>query len=293
MPTSDSRILVTGANGHLGRLVVGHLLDRVPAARVVVTARDAGSVADLAARGVEVRAADYDDPASLDAALAGIDRLLLISANEVGKRAPQHRNVIDAARRAGVRFIAYTSILHADTGQLKLAEEHLATEATLRTSGIPFALLRNGWYTENQTGSAGAAVQHGVVLGSAKDGRFSFAARDDYAEAAAVVIASDDDQRGRIYELAGDEGYTLAQLADELARQSGRPVAYKNLPEAELAATLEGFGLPAPLADILADSDVRASRGALYDNSRQLSALIGRPTTPLAQSVAEALAPAR
>lgn len=289
MPTSSAKILVTGASGQLGRLVVQHLLDRVPAARVVAMARDAGAVADLAARGVEVRAADYDDPASLDRAFAGVERLLLISANVPGKRATQHANAVAAAKRAGVAFIAYTSILHADTNGMRLSEEHLATEAALRAAGIPFALLRNGWYAENQTASAGAAVQHGAVLGSAKDGRISFAARTDYAEAAAAVLASDADQSGRVYELAGDEGHTLSELAADLARESGKPVVYRDLPEAELAAALRTFGLPPALADILADCDVQASHGALYDDSRQLRALIGRPTTPLARSVADAL----
>lgn len=289
MPSSDSKILVTGAHGHLGGLAVRHLLDRVPASRLIATARDAGALSDLAERGVEVRQADYDDSASLDRALAGVDRLLLVSANIVGQRARQHRNVIDAAKRAGIGFIAYTSILHADTNGMQLAGEHLATEGALRESGIPFALLRNGWYSENYTASAPAAVQHGVVLGAAKDGRFSFATRTDYAEAAAVVIASDDDQRGRVYELAGDEAHSLPELAAAYARQSGKQVVYRDVPEAELSAALKGFGLPPAIADVLADSDVQAARGVLRDDDRQLSRLIGRPTTPLAQSVAEAL----
>lgn len=288
--TTSENIAVTGATGQLGRLVIADLLNIAPAARITGLVRNAAAAKDLADRGVEVRTADYNDPASLAAALAGVDKVLLISSNEIGRRAQQHRNVIDAAKAAGVKLLAYTSILHADASPLALAAEHRETEALIRASGVPFVLLRNGWYTENYTGNVGAAVQHGAVLGAAADGRISSAARADYAAAAAAVLASRQSQAGKVYELAGDSAFTLAEYAAEIARQSGKPVVYNDLGEAGYKAALQGIGLPEVFADLYAESDAKAAKGALYDESRQLSALIGRPTTPLAQSVAAALA---
>ena len=281
-------IVITGASGQLGRLVIQNLLKRLPAKEIVAAVRNPGKVQDLAALGIQVRQADYDRPETLAAAFQGADRLLLVSSNEIGKRYPQHRAVIDAARSAGVKLLAYTSLLHADTSPLGLADEHKATEVCLAAAGIPFVLLRNGWYTQNYTASIPAALQHGAFLGSAGNGRIASAARADYAEAAAVVLLGED-QAGRVHELAGDQAYTLADLAAEIGRQSGRPMVYKDLPEAEYRSILEGAGLPAGLAHMLAQSDEAASRGGLYDDSRTLSRLIGRPTTPLAAVVAEAL----
>lgn len=281
-------IVVTGATGQLGRLVINKLLQTVPAGSIVALARDPAKAADLAALGVQVRQADYTEPATLDAALAGAQKLLLISSSEVGQRVAQHRAVIDAAVRARVALLAYTSLLHADTSPLGLAIEHKETEAMLKASGLPFVLLRNGWYTENYAASVPAALAHGAVIGSAGEGRIASAARADYAAAAAAVLTGAD-QAGRVYELAGDTAYTLAEFAAEIARQSGKAVVYKNLPEADHQAALVGFGLPQPLAAMLADSDVGASKAALFDTGRQLSALIGRATTPLRDTVAAAL----
>lgn len=281
-------IVVTGASGQLGRLVIEALLKKLPAGEIVAAVRNPEKVADLAARGVQVRPADYDQPASLAAAFKGADKLLLISASEVGRRVPQHRAVIDAAKAAGVGLLAYTSLLHADTSPLPLAAEHKETESLIRASGLPAVILRNGWYTENYTAGIHTALQYGVVLGSAKQGRIASAARADFAEAAAAVLTQDN-QAGRIYELAGDESYTLSELAAEIARQSGKAVAYQDLPESEFKAALLGAGLPDFLATLLAESDVGASKGGLFDDSRQLSALIGRPTTPLAELVKLAL----
>lgn len=281
-------IVVTGASGQLGRLVIEALLKKLPAGEIVAAVRNPEKVADLAARGVQVRPADYDQPASLAAAFKGADKLLLISASEVGRRVPQHRAVIDAAKAAGVGLLAYTSLLHADTSPLPLAAEHKETESLIRASGLPAVILRNGWYTENYTAGVPSALQYGVVLGSAKQGRIASAARADFAEAAAAVLTQDN-QAGRIYELAGDESYTLSELAAEIARQSGKAVAYQDLPESEFKAALLGAGLPDFLAKLLAESDVGASMGGLFDDSRQLSALIGRPTTPLAELVKLAL----
>jgi NAD(P)H dehydrogenase (quinone) len=221
-------------------------------------------------------------------ALKGIKKLLLISSSEVGQRAQQHQNVINAAKENDIELIAYTSILHADTSPLGLAEEHRATEAMLSESGIPFALLRNGWYSENYTAGIPAALQLGTLYGCAGDGLIASAARADYAAAAAKVITLDN-QGGKTYELSGDKAYTLAELAAEISQQTGKEIGYVNLPEAGYASALEQAGLPAPLAHMLADSDTGASQGGLYDKSQTLSGLIGRPTTPIAESVRESL----
>lgn len=281
-------IAVTGASGQLGRLVMEGLLARVPAENLVAAVRNPARVADLAARGVTVRAADYGKPDTLDAALAGVDRLLLISSSEVGGRVPQHRNVIEAAKRAGVGLVAYTSILHADTTPLGLGAEHRETEALLRASGLPHVILRNGWYTENYLASLPGALQHGAFVGCAGDGRIASAARADYA-AAAVAVLTGEGHAGKVYELAGDTAYTLAELAAEVSRRTGRQIGYTDLPQAEFRAVLVGAGLPGPVADLLADSDAGASRGGLFDEGHQLSALIGRPTTPLSALVEAAL----
>lgn len=277
-------ILVTGATGQLGRLVINALLEKTPASNIVAAVRDVSKAADLAAQGVTVRQADYALPATLDAALQGVSKVLLISSNELGQRVQQHQNVIDAAVRAGVALFAYTSVLHADTSPLGLAVEHRATEAALRASGLPYTLLRNGWYTQNYTGNLGAALEHGAILGSAKDGRIAAAGRADYAAAAAVVLTSATKPE-TVYELAGDEAFTLPQLAAEVARQSGKAVVYKDLPEQEYKGFLISVGLPEGLAALLSDSDVGVSKGALEDGSRTLSSLIGRPTLSLADAV--------
>jgi NAD(P)H dehydrogenase (quinone) len=282
-------ILVTGATGQLGRLVIEALLKSVPAAQIVAAVRSPEKASDLAALGVVVRKADYSQPATLDSAFVGVDNALLISSNELGQRAAQHSAVIDAAKRAGVKLLAYTSVLHADTSLLGLAGEHRETEDYLRASGVPFAVLRNGWYNENYTASVPSALAHGAHFGSAGEGRISSAARADYAAAAAVVLSSSDNQAGKVYELAGDESFTLTEFAALIAEQSGQPVVYTNLPEADFKAALIGADLPEPIAELLANSDAAAAKGALFDESRQLSALIGRATTPLAASVAAAL----
>jgi NAD(P)H dehydrogenase (quinone) len=281
-------IVVTGATGQLGRLVIQSLLTKVPAAHIVAAVRNPERAADLAALGVQVRRADYNQPATLESALAGAQKLLLISSSEVGQRTAQHQNVVNAAQRAGVGLVAYTSLLHADRSPLGLAAEHLATEALLRQSGVPHVLLRNGWYTENYLASITPALQHGAFIGSAGTGRIASAARADYADAAAAALTLPD-QAGKVHELAGDTAYTLAEFAAELSRQSGQNVPYVNLPEADYKAALLGAGLPEGLAGLLADSDTGASQGGLFDDQRQLSALIGRPTATLAALITQAL----
>ncbi|WP_195605939.1 SDR family oxidoreductase [Klebsiella oxytoca] len=277
-------IAITGATGQLGQHVLENLLKTVPAGQVVAIVRNPAKAESLSQRGIGVRQADYSDEAALTAALQGVDKLLLISSSEVGQRAVQHRNVINAAKAAGVKFIAYTSLLHADTSPLGLADEHIATEQMLADSGIAYALLRNGWYTENYLASAPPAIEHSVFIGAAGNGKIASATRADYAAAAARVIA-EEGHAGKVYELAGDEAWTLSELAAELSKQSGKNVVYQNLSEADFAAALKGVGLPAGLADMLADSDTGASKGGLFDDSRTLSALIGRPTTTLADSI--------
>lgn len=281
-------IAVTGATGHLGRLVIQELLRSVPAAHIVAAVRSPAKAQDLAALGVQVRQADYTQPATLQAAFAGVDKLLLISSSEVGQRAPQHRAVIAAAKAAGVKLIAYTSVLHADTSTLGLAAEHKDTEVALAASGVPFVLLRNGWYTENYATVVPTAVQYGAVMGSAKEGRIAAAARADYAAAAAAVLVREG-QAGKVYELAGDTAFNLTELAAEIAKQSGKPVAYVDMPQADYAAALVNVGLPEGFAALLADSDAAAANGGLYDGSKQLSQLIGRSTTPIANVIAAAL----
>jgi NAD(P)H dehydrogenase (quinone) len=281
-------IVVTAATGQLGRLVIAELLKRTPAANIIAAVRNVDKAADLAAQGVQVRRADYTDPASLDAALQGASKVLLISSDALGQRVPQHRNVIDAAVRAKVGLLAYTSVLRADTSELGLAAEHKETEALLRASGLPVSILRNGWYQENYTAGLGAALEHGAILGSAGQGRVAAAARADYAAAAAVVLTSA--QPEAVYELAGDDAFTLPELAAEVSRQSGKAVNYQDLPQRDYHQALLGFGLPEGLADLLADSDACAARGALDDKGGALSRLIGRPTRNLSEAVRVALA---
>ncbi|AKL13921.1 TPA: SDR family oxidoreductase [Kluyvera intermedia] len=277
-------IAVTGATGQLGALAVEALLKTVNASEIVAIVRNPAKADALAQKGVVVRQADYGDQAALTAALTGVEKLLLVSSSEVGQRAAQHRNVINAAKAAGVKFIAYTSLLHADKSPLGLHVEHVETENMLADSGIPYALLRNGWYTENYLASAPAALAHGVFIGAAGEGKIASATRADYAAAAARVISTDG-HAGKVYELAGDSAWTLSELAAELSKQSGKPVVYQNMSEAEFAGALKGVGLPDVFANLLADSDIGASKGGLFDDSHTLSKLIGRPTTPLAESV--------
>lgn len=275
-------IAITGATGQLGRLAIAALKAR--GATPIALVRDTAKAADL---GVPARAFDYRTADA--AALEGVETLVLISSNDFDDRAGQHRKVIAAAKEAGVGRIIYTSILKGDTSPMILAQDHIATEAAIRDSGIAATILRNGWYTENYTGALGAALEHGAILGAAAEGQVSTAACKDYAEAIAVT-ALDAGHAGKVYELAGDEGYTLAELAAEVARQSGKPVGFVNLPQADYAKALEGFGLPAGFAAVLADSDARAGEGALFDDSRTLSRLIGRATTPMSATVRDALA---
>ena len=287
MPVTP-KLFVTGATGQLGRHVIDTLLETVPASAIVAGMRDPAKDEEAAnalrKKGVEVRAADYSRPETLTSALAGVDRLLLISSSEIGKRQVQHRNVITAAKDAGVGLIAYTSILHADTSPLFLAEEHRDTEAVLAEADVPFVLLRNGWYTEVYTWRLPLAFKHGVLMGAAGDGRISSAARADYASAAATVLAGGD-HAGRIYELAGDASFTLAELVAVVAEASGKPMAYQNMTPEEFRSAALQAGAPEIVARILSDTDAGVAKGALFDNDGELARLIGRPTTPFQTTI--------
>ncbi len=281
-------IVVTGATGKLGHHVIQGLVKKVPASEVVAAVRSPEKAQDLAALGVELREADYSKPETLATAFAGAEKVLLISSNDLENRMDQQRAVVDAAKKAGVSLIAYTSILYADTSTIGLASDHKATEEYIRVSGIPYVFLRNGWYLENHTESLAPALQHGAILGAAGDGRFASASREDYADAAVAALTTAG-VRNKIYELAGDTPYTLSELAAEVAKQSGKPVVYQNLPEKDFEGALAGFGLPAPVAAMLADSDVAAEKGQLDSSEPDLRTLIGRPTTTLSAAVKAAL----
>ncbi|GAA5126411.1 SDR family oxidoreductase [Haloechinothrix salitolerans] len=279
-------LVVTGATGHLGRLVVEALLDaNVPAERIVAAGRDTAKIADLAERGVAVRAIDYEDPASLRAAFHDAERVLLVSSSELGRRTEQHRNVIEAAQH--VDLLVYTSIANADRSGLRLAEEHLETEKLLHDARVPVTVLRNGWYLENYTDQLSTYVEHGAVFGSAGDGRVNAATRADYAAAAAAVLTRDG-HAGKVYELGG-EAFTMSELAAEVSRATGKDVEYRDLSADEYAKLLAGAGLPEEFAAVLADSDVGIARGDLEVASDDLRTLLGRAPTTLAEAVAAAV----
>ncbi|MBU0474074.1 MAG: SDR family oxidoreductase [Bacteroidetes bacterium] len=280
------KIGVTGATGQLGVKVIKELKEKISTDQIVALVRSPKKAADL---GVEVRSFDYNEPDIMVESLKDIDKLLLISSNEIGKRLEQHTNVIEAAQKAGVKFIAYTSLLHAETSSLVLAGEHVETEKVLKSIEIPFTILRHGWYTENYTNSIYGAIAGGVLLGSSGDGKISSATRDDFAKAAAEVLTSEGHE-GKTYELAGDEAFTMSDMAAEIAQQTGKNIVYKNLPVAEYATALENAGLPEGIAQFLAGTHVSTEKGDLFDSSHQLSQLIKKPTTSLAQAIADALA---
>lgn len=268
---------ITGATGQLGQLVVQNLKERNTGATIVALVRDSNKAASL---GVEARVFDYNRPETLAEALKGIDKLLLISGNEIGNRTAQHKNVIEAAKNAGVKLIAYTSLLHADKSSLVLAGEHLETETLLKESGIPYVILRHGWYTENYVGGLGGVVEHGTFYGSAGNGKIASASRADFAIVDAEVLVTDGHE-GKTYELAGDEIFTLSDFTKTLSEVAGKEVNYQNLPVEEYAKVLEGVGLPEDVAQFYAGTHIGTEKGDLFDDSKTLSKLIGKPTTSL------------
>jgi NAD(P)H dehydrogenase (quinone) len=284
MPT----IAVTGATGHLGRLVVESLLAK--GADVVAVVRDAARATEVLTPGAEVRVASYDDRAALDTALVGVDTLVLVSGNEVGRRVRQHTTVVEAAKAAGVTRVLYTSAPHADTTSLVLAPEHRATEEVIAGSGLAFTFLRNNWYHENFAAQAAQSAEAGVLLGSAREGRTASASRQDYAEAAAVAAVGTGHEN-RVYELAGDVAWTMPELASAITEVTGRPVEYRDLSTDEHVAALTSAGLDEGTAGFVAALDANTAAGALADTSTgDLRRLIGRPTTPLAEGLRAATA---
>ncbi|MCX2926401.1 SDR family oxidoreductase [Streptomyces sp. NEAU-W12] len=280
-------IVVTGATGHLGRHVVEQLLEKVPAEQVTAVVRNPEKAADLAERGVRLAVADYSAPETFDGVFAAGDKVLLISGNEFDKgRVQQHRVVIEAARAAGVALLAYTSA--PGTLTAALADDHRGTEKALLESGVPYVLLRNGWYHEVYTENLAPVLEHDAVVAAAGEGRVSSAARADYA-AAAVTVLTGEGHENKTYELGGDEAWSLAEYAAELSRQTGRKIAYKPVTVGELTGILAGAGLPEPMAAVFAGVDASIAKGELVVTGGDLTRLAGRPTTPLADAVAAAL----
>lgn len=280
-------IAVTAATGHLGQLVVEELLKRkINPKDIVAVVRNKSKASALAAQGIVVREADYNDAPALEKALQGVDKVLLISGMDLGKRAEQHQNVIHAAKKNKVGFIAYTSILRAESSKMFLATEHLATEKAIRASGLAFSFLRNGWYIENYFGNLNATLENGIA-GSGKNGRISGATRADFAAAAAEVLTHTP-AGNSIFELGG-QAFTLSELAQEMAEVSQRKVAYHDMPAQDYEKLLLSFGLPAPVANMLADSDLGIERGDLFTDSHDLEKLLGRKPTTLKAAVKKAL----
>ncbi|MFD3530131.1 NmrA family NAD(P)-binding protein [Streptomyces sp. NPDC058664] len=284
-------IVVTGATGALGRLVIDALLATTPAESVAAVVRNKEKAAGLADRGVELRIADYSRPETLAGAFEAGDRVLLISGSEVGQRVAQHAAVIDAAKAAGVAQLAYTGVLGGDEADFDLAAEHKETERLILASGLPYTFLRNGWYSENYTANLAPVLAHGAVVSNAGEGRVASASRADYAAAAAAVLTGPAEEHlNRAYELSGDTAWSFAEYAAEVAARSGREITYSSVPAETHLAILTGAGVPAPFAEILVDVDRAVERGALARRNGDLARLIGRPTTPIAESITEALA---
>ncbi|MFE2304068.1 SDR family oxidoreductase [Streptomyces sp. NPDC059445] len=280
-------IVVTGATGHLGRHVVEQLLEKVPAEEITAVVRDESRAADLAARGVRLAVADYNTPETFDGLFAAGDKVLLISGNEFDKgRVGQHRVVIDAAGAAGVALLAYTSAPGSLTAAL--VDDHRATEEVLLASGVPYTLLRNGWYHENYTENLAPVLAHDAVVQAAGEGRVASAARADYA-AAAVAVLTGEGHENKTYELSGDEAWGFAEYAAELSRQTGKEIVYNPVSPEAFASILTGAGLPETFAGILAGVDASIEKGELAGTPGDLSRLTGRPTTPIAEAVAAAL----
>ncbi|MER6114441.1 SDR family oxidoreductase [Streptomyces sp. NPDC001743] len=282
-------IVVTGATGTLGRLVIEQLLTTVPADRIAAVVRDKEKAAGLAARGVELRIADYSRPETLTGAFRAGDRVLLISGSEVGSRVAQHAAVIDAAKAARVAQLAYTGILGGPDADFQLAAEHKVTEQLILDSGLPYTFLRNGWYTENYTAHLAPVLAHGAVVANAGEGRVASATRADYAAAAAAVLTGEG-HLGAVYELSGDVAWSFAEYAAEVSRASGKEIAHQDVPAAVHQEILVGAGVPEAFAAILVDVDEAIRRGLLARTGGDLARLIGRPTTPLAETVAAAVA---
>ena len=282
------KIAITGATGQLGNLVIEQLLQLTTAQNIVALVRNVNKAEHFKAQGIELREFDYDRPETLVPALLGIDKLLLISANEIGRRTPQHQAVIDAAKVAGVPYLAYTSLLRADTSPLGLAQEHRETEKLIQDSGITYTFLRNNWYSENHLAGVAHTIEIGTLFGAAQDGRISSASRIDYAEAAAKVLTSTGHEN-KTYELAGSESFSLSDLATFIGQAVNKDIIYQNLSAEEYTQGLTQAGLPAGLVDVIVDADIQTIQGAMYSDSKDLEQLIGRKTTNIQDAIKAAL----
>lgn len=278
------KIAITGATGQLGKLIIETLLKEIDASNIIALVRDENKAKDIENKGIELRPFDYDLPETLVPALQGVDKLLLISANEVGRRTPQHKAVVDAAIEAHVPYIAYTSLLRANTNLLALAKEHRETESLIQQSGLQYTLLRNNWYNENYIYNIQQVAEHGVLYGSALDSKISSASRQDYAEAAAKVLTSEGHE-GKIYELAGSNSFTLYDLAAYVTQASAKSVIYENISPEDYLAALVSLGLPDGLAQVIVDADVQALNGTLYSDSKDLENILGRKTTSIKDQI--------
>jgi NAD(P)H dehydrogenase (quinone) len=278
------KIAITGATGQLGQLVIQALLKEVPASQIIALVRSEAKAASFKQQGIELRHFDYDAPETLAPALQGVDKLLLISANEIGRRTPQHKAVIEAARQASVPYIAYTSLLRADTSPLGLAQEHRETEALIQDSGLAYTFLRNNWYSDNYLATVQQIAESGVLYGASQDGKISSASREDYAEAAAKVLASAGHEN-KTYELAGSESFTKEDLAQFIGQAAHKSVTYQNLSADDLRQGLTQAGLPAHLIDVIVDADVQTAKGAMYSDRKDLEQLIGRKTTRIQDAI--------
>ena len=282
------KIAITGATGQLGNLIIEQLLQLTAAQNIVALVRNIDKAEHFKAQGIELREFDYDRPETLVPALLGIDKLLLISANEIGRRTPQHQAVIDAAKVAGVPYLAYTSLLRADTSPLGLAQEHRETEKLIQDSGITYTFLRNNWYSENYLAGVAHTIEIGTLFGAAQDGRISSASRIDYAEAAAKVLTSTGHEN-KTYELAGSESFSLSDLATFIGQAVNKDIIYQNLSAEEYTQGLTQAGLPAGLVDVIVDADIQTIQGAMYSDSKDLEQLIGHKTTSIQDAIKAAL----
>lgn len=282
------KIAITGATGQLGSIVIEKLLLQTEANNIVALVRNPAKATHLTAQNIEVREFDYDRPETLVPALSGIDKLLLISANEVGRRTPQHKAVINAAKVAGVPYLAYTSLLRADTSPLGLAQEHRETEKLIQDSGLRYTFLRNNWYSENYLAGVAHTIEIGTLFGAAQDGRISSASRIDYAEAAAKVLTSTGHDN-QIYELAGSQSFSLSELATLIGQAASKTINYQNLSAEEYTQGLTQAGLPAGLVEVIVDADIQTIQGAMYSDSQDLEQLIGRKTTNIQDAIKAAL----
>ena len=282
------KIAITGATGQLGNLVIEQLLQLTAAQNIVALVRKIDKAEHFKVQGIEPREFDYDHHETLVPALLGIDKLLLISANEIGRRTPQHQAVIDAAKVAGVPYLAYTSLLRADTSPLGLAQEHRETEKLIQDSGITYTFLRNNWYSENYLAGVAHTIEIGTLFGAAQDGRISSASRIDYAEAAAKVLTSTGHEN-KTYELAGSESFSLSDLATFIGQAVNKDIIYQNLSAEEYTQGLTQAGLPAGLVDVIVDADIQTIQGAMYSDSKDLEQLIGHKTTSIQDAIKAAL----